>query len=807
MVRTSFASWQELYHEGYFHGSNSGYPVEGYERAHPTWEAYLRFIREARGDGLRWLDLGCAYGYLVGEARAHGMRACGLDVSDYALRYTPELRGKLGLAMAEVLPVRSESCDVVTAFDLAEHLETPQAMLREAWRVLRPGGLFFLGTPDPLHFHRPEETHFSQQPPSTWLGWLRDLGFSRAFRFYAEEYNLEVLALKPPLEEAGERLLAAFGKDYFGAQPDILRQVAHPELRAVLRKGWSPLSASRSFTTSASLYLLNEGDRPLAVRLELRLALAKDLQVIVDERRVAYLSGERGLAEFSILPGGHEITLLAGEYQHVDVLAVTVETSQSDFASHNLQLPFDQYQRYRSLREAVTLLRCHEERPLRVLDVGGYPGQILGFLPAEQVTVIDLQGFDSRHSVVGDGLTLPYAEGEFDVVTSVDVLEHLEPERRPTFLAELWRVASRQVIIAGPFESRAVSQAEEILSEFIKFRSRASHRYLGEHAQYGLPTVGEVEEFFGSQGAADLVRLPNTPLTVWLLTMGAYFYLDANPRLNHVSRKLTGFLNELSPSLDASDHYYRQLLLVSKAPLSQEQHAAVQRLVHTTHEKPFDFSPVLTMLSLFYFQLQEEKERDYQQRLDHSANQYRATIQSHQQQVERVMADRRSWQEHAHQLEIEKVKLEERLLREANAYEQQFTWYQEQMQRYQEQAQQFGEQLARYEEQGPQYKEQLRKYEEQAIAMRDKIDELNEQRHLAQVELVTLQRHYERLQQHDEELTQQLRRLEHALAQKDAQLLHQAEVVGQQAQQINAQLRHRLARLLQRLGARGVAQG
>ena len=47
---------------------------------------YQAFLAEQRKQpGARWLDLGCAYGYLVAEANAGGFAAVGVDVSAYAL--------------------------------------------------------------------------------------------------------------------------------------------------------------------------------------------------------------------------------------------------------------------------------------------------------------------------------------------------------------------------------------------------------------------------------------------------------------------------------------------------------------------------------------------------------------------------------------------------------------------------------------------------------------------------------------------------------------------------------------------------
>src|SRR5215831_9167839 len=178
---------QERYGAGYFHGENSGFSKDGYGRVHASWEHWMPFVRAQVGARARWLDLGCAYGFLVGEARQAGFRAVGLDASRFAVSqardHAGDASGALACAHAERLPIRDESVDVVTAFDVLEHVPDPRAILTEARRVLRPGGLFIAATPDPMVFARVESTHISEHVPSWWVRELGGAGFGVALRF------------------------------------------------------------------------------------------------------------------------------------------------------------------------------------------------------------------------------------------------------------------------------------------------------------------------------------------------------------------------------------------------------------------------------------------------------------------------------------------------------------------------------------------------------------------------------------------------------------------------------------------------
>ena len=97
----------------------------------------------------RLLDVGCALGLMLQEAKAANWDAIGVEPSEFAARYAaehavcPVFAGTLEQAGFE-----SGSFDVVTLMDVIEHVPEPQHLLIEIHRILRPGGVVFLITPN-----------------------------------------------------------------------------------------------------------------------------------------------------------------------------------------------------------------------------------------------------------------------------------------------------------------------------------------------------------------------------------------------------------------------------------------------------------------------------------------------------------------------------------------------------------------------------------------------------------------------------------------------------------------------------------
>lgn len=94
----------------------------------------------------RILDLGCGTGGVLAHLGELG-NALGVDPSPEAAGYCHERGLSVALGSGMDLPFPDETFDAVLALDVIEHVEDDVALLREARRVLRPGGVVVLTVP------------------------------------------------------------------------------------------------------------------------------------------------------------------------------------------------------------------------------------------------------------------------------------------------------------------------------------------------------------------------------------------------------------------------------------------------------------------------------------------------------------------------------------------------------------------------------------------------------------------------------------------------------------------------------------
>ncbi|MCL0028522.1 class I SAM-dependent methyltransferase [Dehalococcoidia bacterium] len=117
-----------------------------------TDEVERVLLRHSDGPLRTIIDLGTADGLMIDDLRHRlgQINFVGVEMNRDLLRAVPESQTWKVQADVQNLPLRNSIADALVATAVIEHLPHPSMLLDECHRVLRPGGLLVITTPDPL---------------------------------------------------------------------------------------------------------------------------------------------------------------------------------------------------------------------------------------------------------------------------------------------------------------------------------------------------------------------------------------------------------------------------------------------------------------------------------------------------------------------------------------------------------------------------------------------------------------------------------------------------------------------------------
>jgi SAM-dependent methyltransferase len=113
-----------------------------------TFRDRIGAIERRYGRRGRLLDVGCALGDFLLEARAAGWDVEGVEISSFAAQRARERGLRVTAGRLEELALPAASFDVITLYDTIEHLVDPAATVAAVRRLLVPGGIAHLVTPN-----------------------------------------------------------------------------------------------------------------------------------------------------------------------------------------------------------------------------------------------------------------------------------------------------------------------------------------------------------------------------------------------------------------------------------------------------------------------------------------------------------------------------------------------------------------------------------------------------------------------------------------------------------------------------------
>ena len=138
------------YGEDYYYGKKDSSYVN-YEEldAKRQFRSVLGYIKENQLGGTL-LDVGCAMGLFLGEAKQHFDSVEGCDISEFALGKARQMLPGITFRNVDIehpMPYPEHSFDVVTCLDVLEHTERFSINFRRMAILVKPGGHLIVSMP------------------------------------------------------------------------------------------------------------------------------------------------------------------------------------------------------------------------------------------------------------------------------------------------------------------------------------------------------------------------------------------------------------------------------------------------------------------------------------------------------------------------------------------------------------------------------------------------------------------------------------------------------------------------------------
>ena len=191
---------------------------------------FLDFVRPHLKSGDRVLDIGCGDGALVRELQKAGATPTGVDLDPEGARFIQTEYGiPVVLAPFEQAELPAGTFDAVVATHVIEHFFSPLAALAKMRRLLKPGGLLVLETPNIFRpkvgfrrlFSVPHNFYFS---PRTLCLAMQRTGFAPVA---IREFRRDSFIVAARAVEPADALPAIHGDDW----ETVAHRVLHHNLR------------------------------------------------------------------------------------------------------------------------------------------------------------------------------------------------------------------------------------------------------------------------------------------------------------------------------------------------------------------------------------------------------------------------------------------------------------------------------------------------------------------------------------------------------------------------------------------------
>lgn len=164
------------------------------------WVARVKNRFQSTG---RWLDVGCSAGFVVAAAEQAGYEAFGVEVEPAAVSYASDVLNlsNVSVGTLEAQHYPENYFDVVSMYDVIEHVPDLNSVVAELCRIVKPDGVIEIRTPDLGHWKTPKDlSQWKEVKPSEHLYYFNARTLTQLFQNHGLKLSKRRLMFKPALD-------------------------------------------------------------------------------------------------------------------------------------------------------------------------------------------------------------------------------------------------------------------------------------------------------------------------------------------------------------------------------------------------------------------------------------------------------------------------------------------------------------------------------------------------------------------------------------------------------------------------------
>lgn len=186
-VKNNSSKFEKNYFTGYYRDNVGSFGIKDLQRSlnwfHGWFKHLESFVDFTKGNGRKVLEVGCSMGGASFLLADRGFTVFASDISKYALEKAKKLAKLLGKNISfytfdvqKDIPIR-EKFDIICAFEVIEHLEKPEAAIKNMRSKLKTNGVLICSTPNGEHAVSDDPTHINIKSALEWKKIFESAGF------------------------------------------------------------------------------------------------------------------------------------------------------------------------------------------------------------------------------------------------------------------------------------------------------------------------------------------------------------------------------------------------------------------------------------------------------------------------------------------------------------------------------------------------------------------------------------------------------------------------------------------------------